>query len=166
MTAPKNQVPVFALGPDSSWNDLENAMAGSANHQLSSSGKILPLMFFAPLTEPENPDAWLPMKAVPDNLLVVSIERKVDVIVGTALQQAAAASASSTAGKVATVVVDFNLPLADVYRQMTVMGICTHALTFAGKDDASFFFVRGPAGVRAFDKALRAATSERANPSV
>ena len=85
-----NTVPVFALDDSTTWLDLENAMEASVEYQSSKRGKILPLMFFAPLTEPANPDAWLPLKTLPEHLLIVSIERHIDTKVLKALKQAQA----------------------------------------------------------------------------
>jgi hypothetical protein len=156
---PINQVQVFALDNATSWSDLEDAMTGCVNYQLSKLGKILPLMFFAPMTEPDNPDAWLPMKSVPENLFIVSIERKVDITILKALTQTdVAINAIRAAGNDRILQINFNLPLEDVYRQMTVAEAFTHAHINPGRDDMSFFFVRGLATVRAFDKELRSVT--------
>ncbi len=160
MKPPAETVPVFALDAATTWADLENDMAACVQYQSDKRGKIMPLMFFAPLTEPENLDAWEPMKKLPENLLVVSIERKLDVTILQAMEQTS--TAMGVAGPAITapaVSINFDLPLADVYRQMTVAGIPTHTHTQAHKDDASFFFLRGSAAVRAFSKELRAVTS-------
>lgn len=152
-------VPVFALDADSTWADLENAMAGCAEYQSSKRGKILPLLLFAPMTEPENPDAWEPMKVLPENLLMVSIERHLDARILKALQQAEAVCGETQhAATCPAVRIDFELPLADVYEQMTRAEIGSFALTYPGKDDPSFFFLRGEAAIRAFDAELRKVT--------
>ncbi len=160
MKASPNTAPVFALDAATTWADLENDMTACAQYQSDKLGKIIPLMLFAPMTEPENLDAWEPLKTLPENLLVVSIERKVDQTILQALRQTEAilwpGHPSVTAPAVS---INFNLPLADVYRQMTVAGIPTHTHTQAHKDDPSFFFLRGSAAVQAFSKELRAVTS-------
>ncbi|MCX6900460.1 MAG: hypothetical protein NT105_17405 [Verrucomicrobia bacterium] len=48
---------------------------------------------------------------------------------------------------------------ADVFRQMTVAGVVACSRRLPDKEDSSFFFVRGAAAVRVFDKGLRAVTS-------
>jgi hypothetical protein len=155
-----NTAPVFALDAATTWADLENDMAACVQYQSDKLGKIIPLMLFAPLTEPENLDAWEPMKKLPENLLVVSIERKVDVTILQAIRQAEAIlGAVQQAVAAPAVSINFELPLADVYRQMTVAGIPIHTHTQAHKDDPSFFFLRGSAAVKAFSKELRAVTS-------
>ena len=144
-------LPVFALDAASPWADLENAMAGSAEYQASRRGRILPLLLFAPMTEPENPDAWEPMKALPENLLIISIERPMDNRILRALQQAAAVCGETQHAAACPLVrIDFELPLANVYEQMAGAGILSYALTHPGKDDSSFFLLRGSAAVRAF----------------
>jgi hypothetical protein len=154
-----NTAPVFALDKSTSWADLENDMAACVQYQSDKRGKILPLMFFAPMTEPENLDAWEPMKTVPENLLIVSIERKVDVTILKALQQAEDILGEIRhAASFPSLSINYSLPLADVYRQMTVAGILAYTFTQAHKDDASFFFLRGNAAVRAFDRELRNVT--------
>jgi hypothetical protein len=152
-------IPVFALDETTTWVDLEDAMEGSVEFQSSKRGKILPLMCFAPMTEPENLDAWEPMKVLPENLLVVSIERSWDAIILKALKRA-----EPTLGEVChaatfpLVRINFELPLADVYKQMTEVGILAYTMLYEGKDDTSFFFLRSGAAVKAFDKELRNAT--------
>jgi len=159
MNPPQNTAPVFALDATATWTDWENAMLGCVEYQSSQRGKILPLMFFAPLTEPENMDAWEPMKTLPENLLIVSIERKVDGTILQALNQAAGVLGEVRhAATFPPVRINFNLPLADVYRQMTVAGILAYTLTRDGKDDPSFFFLRGMAAVKAFNQELRNVT--------
>ena len=44
-----NNAPVFALDDTTDWDDLENVMSASAEYQSSKLGKIIPLMFFAPM---------------------------------------------------------------------------------------------------------------------
>jgi hypothetical protein len=149
-------VPVFALDADSTWTDLENAMEGCVGYQSSKRDMILPLMLFAPMTEPENPDAWEPMKVLPENLLMVSIERHLDARILKALQQAEAVCGETQhAATCAAVSIDFDLPVADVYEQMTRAEIVSFALTYTDKDDASFFFLRSEIAIRAFDAELR-----------
>lgn len=43
--------------------------------------------------------------------------------------------------------VDYEQPLSDVYRQMSEAQVLVFAQTSPGKDDPSFFFVRGGAAV-------------------
>jgi len=161
MKPASNNAPVFALDETADWEDLDNAMAASAEYQLSKLGKIIPLMFFAPMTEPDNLDAWEPLQTLPQNLFIISIERSTDAIVIQALEQAEAElgelrfSASFPAVRI-----DFEEPFADVYQQMTAADIAAFAQTSPGKDDPSFFFLRGSAAVRAFDRALRVVTAK------
>lgn len=152
-------VPIFALDTASTWYDLENAMAGSVEYQSSKRGRILPLMLFAPMTEPENPDAWEPMKGVPENLLMVSIERSMDRRILKALQWAKALCGETQHAATCPLVrIDFERPVAEVYEQMTAAGILALAHTYAGKDDPSFFFLRSEVAVRAFDAEFRKVT--------
>ena len=160
--SPSETAAVFALDAGTDWEDLLNAMEACINYQSTRRGKILPLMFFAPLTEPENLDAWEPMKTVPENLLVLSLERKVDLQLLQALEQAAPVlGAISHAATCQAILLDFKLPLADVYAQMTAAGILAYTYTQTHKDDPSYFFLRGVAAVRAFDKELRRVTDPR-----
>jgi hypothetical protein len=159
MKPSQNTAPVFALDAEATWTDWENAMEGCVEYQSSKRGKILPLMFFAPMTEPENLDAWEPMKTSPENLLIVCIERKVDATILKALKQAEAVLGEVRhAASFQAVGINFTLPLADVYRQMTVAGILAYTCTQTGKDDPSFFFLRGNAAVKAFNQELRNVT--------
>ena len=144
-------LPVFALDADSTWADLENAMAGCAEYQSSQRGRILPILLFAPMTEPENPDAWEPMESLPENMLIISIERAMDDRIVRALQQAKAVCGETQQAAACPLVrIDFELPLANAYEQMAGAGILSYALTHPGKDDPSFFLLRGAAAVRAF----------------
>jgi hypothetical protein len=161
MKPPKNPVPVFALDATTTWDDMENAMNGCVEYQTSKLGKILPLMLFAPMTAPENPDAWEPMKVLPENMLIVSIERHVDASILKALKQAEAVCGEVRhAATFPAVQINFNadLPLADAYEQMTRAEIFAFAVTYPGKDDPSFFFLRGAATVKVFASELRNAT--------
>ena len=155
-----NTAPVFALDATSTWDDLEIALDGCAAYQSAQRGKILPLAFFSPMTEPENMDAWEPMKTAPENLLIVSIERAVDATILKALLQAKA-----TVGEIhvafpdSHVQIDFGLPLADVYRQMADAGILAATMIRGDTDALSFFFLRARSAVQAFDRELRKVTS-------
>jgi hypothetical protein len=147
-------LPIFALEASSGWDDLQDAISGNANYQLTQLGTIIPLLLFAPLTTPENLDAWVPMKTAPENLLIISIARKMDARVLQALQQADAdLGGVRHAATCPTLSVNFELPVADVYAQMTATGILAYTLT--RPDDPSFFFLRTPAAVQAFDRELR-----------
>ena len=102
------------------------------------------------------------MKTVPDNLLIVSIERKVDLQLLQALKQAELALGTVRhALAFPAIRLNFKLPLSDVYAQMGATGILAYVLTNSGKDDPSYFFLRGKAAVRAFDKELRVVTAQR-----
>jgi hypothetical protein len=154
-----NNAPVFALDETTDWEDLENAISASADYQSRKLGKIIPLMFFAPLTTPENLDAWEPMKTTPDNLLIVSMERSADEKLIKALELAKPELGElKLAGAFPAVQIDFEVPLAEVYQQMEAAGIAAYTQTFSGPDAPSFFFLRGGAGVLAFDRALRQVT--------
>jgi hypothetical protein len=157
--SPAETALVFALDKSTAWEDLENAMAACVNYQSAKRGKILPLMFFAPMTEPDNLDAWEPMKQVPENLLVVSIERKVDRTILQALQQAEDVLGEIRhAASFPSVSLNYGLPLAEVYRQMADAEILAYTFTQTHQDDPSFFFLRGLAAVKAFDRELRNVT--------
>ena len=134
-------------------------MAGCVEYQSSKRGKILPIMCFSPMTEPENLDAWEPMKLLPENLLIICIERKVDARILKALWRAEAVVGEVChEGTRTGMGINFELPLADVYRQMGSAEIRAYAFTRMGVDDASFFFIRGGEAVRAFDRELRKLT--------
>lgn len=161
MSTPRNNnAPVFALDETTDWEDLENAMAASVEYQSRKMGKIIPLMFFAPMTEPENLDAWVPMKATPENLLIVSIERSTDAVIFRALDKAEGTLGEMRlAPSCPEVSVDHEEPLAVIYEQMADGGIESYAAPGSGEDAPSFFFLRGKESVLAFDRALRAVTS-------
>jgi hypothetical protein len=153
-------LPVFALDASGGWNDLRDAISGNANYQVTVRGAIIPLLLFAPLTTPDNLDAWAPMRATPENLLVVSIARKVDAMVLRALAQTEAELGPVRhAATCPAVRLNLALPLADVYTQMTAAGILVFTNTQTNPDAPSFFFLRGPAAVLAFDRELRHVTS-------
>jgi hypothetical protein len=161
MKPASNNAPVFALDETTDWEDLENAMAGCVEYQFRKLGKIIPLMFFAPMTEPVNLDAWEPLNALPENLFIVSIERSTDTTVIQALQHAEAElGVLQFAASCPAVRIDFEEPLADVYEQMAAAGVTAFANPQPGRDDPSFFFLRGSASVRAFDRALRVVTAK------
>ena len=163
--SPTESALVFALDKSTTWADLENDMTACVNYQSAKRDKILPLMFFAPMTEPDNLDVWEPMKQVPENLLVVSIERKVDRTLLQALQQAEDVLGEIRhAASFPSININYSLPLADVYRQMAGAEILAYTLTQTHKDDASFFFLRGLAAVKAFDRELRKVTRKQAVP--
>lgn len=160
-------VPIFPLGEETTWDDIENAMAGSAEYQSSKLGRIIPLMFFAPLTEPPNPDAWEPLRTTPLNLLVISIERQTDATMREALRQAAAvlgAPEPAFGFGLPGMEMEEEGPLAAVYEQMTAADLRFHAFEQTGEDDPSFYFIRGGAAVRAFHRGLRAATGGSVKP--
>lgn len=163
MKPASNTAPVFALAEETTWDDVDNAMAASAEYQSSKLGKIIPLIFFAPLTEPANPDAWEPMGKMPLNLLIVSIERSTDATVREALRNAAAdlGAPEPALGFVPPgmeIEIEDEGLLAEVYERMTAADLRFHAHEQTGEDDPSFYFVRGGAAVRAFDRALRKVT--------
>jgi hypothetical protein len=51
-----NTLPVFALGEESTWEDLENGMEALVEHHVAKGAKFGPLMCFAPMMEPADPD--------------------------------------------------------------------------------------------------------------
>lgn len=57
--------------------------------------------------------------------------------------------------------IDFAQPFADVYRQMEAAEIAAFATPQPGRDDPSFFFIRGSDAVVAFDRGLRAVTASK-----
>jgi hypothetical protein len=141
---------VFALSAESDWDDLVNAMAASANYQ-NRLGKILPLFLFAPMTEPQNPDTWEPLKTLPENLLMISIERHIDRRVVHALQQIKrlCGEIHQSGSFPILVQIDDKQPVADVYSQMERSGIRAYA-RMNGGTDPSFFFLRGADAVKGF----------------
>ncbi len=78
MTRPRFGVPAFALDASTDWDDLENALEASAQYQSDHLHRIMPLFAFVPMTEPADPDAWVPFIGPLENLLLVSIERRAD----------------------------------------------------------------------------------------
>ena len=162
MNPPQNNAAVFPLDEDFSWEDLEDAMTGCANWQSANRGKIIPLLFFAPMTAPQNPDAWEPMKGSPQHLFIISIERSSDATLMKALTHAAPALGEvRDAWDCPQLTLDFALPLADVFAKMAAADVSACTLTKLGKDDASFFFIRGPEAVQAFSNGLRWATRSK-----
>lgn len=148
------RLPVFALGAESDWEDLRNAMEAAANYQLNQLGKIYPLFLFAALTEPANPDTWEPLKTLPENLLIISIERSMDNRVLNALFRAKfVCGETRKAADCPAVQVDVQRPVAEVYQQMAVAGVRSFAYPSA-QADACFFFLRGGAAVKALAKEL------------
>lgn len=159
MKSSPNIAPVFALDETTDWEDLENDMTASADYQARKLGKIIPLMFFAPMTTPENLDAWEPVKTPPDNLLIVSMERSADNKLIKAIELAEPELGElKTTSSFPAVQVDYEKPLASVYQQMQAADIAAYAQIFTHPDAPSFFFLRGNAGVLAFNRALRQVT--------
>jgi hypothetical protein len=111
-------------------------------------------MLFAPMTEPENPDTWQPMKVLPENLLLVSIARSWD-----ALMLKAFARARDVLGQPATVFPSvWSRPealIADIYSAMAKSGMVSYKELHEDKDDLSFFFLRGRETIQAFNDSLR-----------
>jgi hypothetical protein len=155
----QNNLPVFALDPFLKWNDLENAIEGCVQYQNATTGKIRPVMLFAPMTEPENPDTWQPMKVLPENLLLISIERSWD-----ALLLKAFARARAVLGQPAAIFPSvWSQPqalIADLYSEMTKAGMVSYKELHDGKDDLSFFFLRGREPIQAFNDSLRQLTKK------
>jgi hypothetical protein len=151
---PQNNLPVFALDPFLTWNDLENAMGACVQYQSSTTGIIRPVMLFAPMTEPENPDTWQPMKVLPENLLLVSIERSWDALMLKAFDRA-----RDVLGQPATVFPSvWGRPealIADIYSAMAKSGMVSYKELHEDKDDPSFFFLRGRETIQAFNDSLR-----------
>ncbi|MBL9133390.1 MAG: hypothetical protein JNG86_19420 [Verrucomicrobiaceae bacterium] len=162
MKPASNNAPVFALDDSSDWDDLDNVMAASAEYQQKHHGRIIPLMFFAPMTEPENLDAWLPMRTTPERLFIVSIERSTDALLMKAFEHAEAELGDlRLSASCPQVSIDFEEPFAHVYEQMEAADIAAFANPMSGRDDPSFFFVRGLDAVRAFDRGLRTVTARK-----
>jgi len=151
---PQNSLPVFALDPFLTWSDLENAIEGCVQYQNSTTGKIRPVMLFAPMTEPANPDTWQPMKVLPDNLLLVSIERSWDALMLKAFARARDVLGQPTA-VFPSVWSQPQALIADIYSEMAKSGVVSYQELHADKDDLSFFFLRGRATIQAFNDSLR-----------
>jgi hypothetical protein len=151
---PHISLPVFALDPFLAWSDLENAMEACVQYQNTTTGKILPLMLFAPMTEPENPDTWQPMKVLPENLLLVSIARSWDALMLKAFDRS-----RDVLGQPATVFPSvLSRPealIADIYSAMAKSGMVSYKELHEDKDDLSFFFLRGRETIQAFYDSLR-----------
>jgi hypothetical protein len=128
-------------------------------YQKATTGKIRPVMLFAPMTEPENPDTWQPMKVLPENLLLISIERSWD-----ALMLQAFARARDVLGQPAAVFPSvWSQPqalIAGLYSEMTKAGIVSYKELHDGKDDLSFFFLRGREPIKAFNDSLHRLTKK------
>jgi hypothetical protein len=152
---PINRLPVFALNSESDWDDLLNALQASVNYQLNKFGHFYPLHLFAPLTEPANADVWEPLKTLPENLLMVSMERCMDARVLNALLRAQfVCGPTPQTGDARAIPVDMERPLAEVYQQMASANLRSFAFTKKTVEDPSFFFLRGEAAVKAFAKEL------------
>jgi hypothetical protein len=145
------------------WDDLEDAMSGCVNWQSANRGKIIPLLFFAPMTAPANPDAWEPLQGPPQNLFIISIEYSSDATLRRAIRHA-----SGVLGDLrepdncphVDIALDGH-PIAEVYAQMEAAGITAYRYSSLLKDDLSFFFIRGPEAVQAFSQGLRRATARK-----
>jgi hypothetical protein len=153
--------PIFALAASTVWDDLLNAMEAYIQYEMTTTGQFTPLFLFAPMTEPDNPDAWEPLKTIPENCLVISISRDWDPMILEALEHE-----KETIGLVrnpgnTSVCVNRTLPISDVYRQMNRVEINVYNLMGTHPDDPSFFFLRGEMTVRAFDKGLRHVTRDK-----
>ena len=163
MSQPDDPIPVFALDETYGWEDLEDAMSGCVEWQSANRGKIIPLMLFAPMTEPENPDGWEPMKVMPDGLLAISIERTWDALLFKALKRAhRVVGPVPDARHCREVTIDFEAPLAEIYRQMDTAKVRAFTMVKPGRDDPSFFFLRGRAAVQALSDGLQQATRRKA----
>ncbi|MCX7010512.1 MAG: hypothetical protein NTY53_25260 [Kiritimatiellaeota bacterium] len=151
----KNILPVFALEANTTWHDMQNAIHAAAAYQRDQGGNRVPIFLFAPLTEPENLDAWEPMKIEPENLLVVSLERKWDEIILQALAHARLESDTPLPLPHGPEIdPNFDLPLADLYRQLVATDSLGYFLPHLVEHAPSMFFVRGTIGVRTFKKIL------------
>jgi len=156
---PPNNLPVFALDSSWAWNDLEDAMEACVQYQNTTTGKIRPVMLFAPMTEPENPDTWQPMKVLPENLLLLSIERSWDALMLKALARIPAVAGQPVA-RFPSVWSTPQALIADIYSEMAKAGLASHKELHDGKDDVSVFFLRGRQTVQAFNDSLRSITKK------
>ena len=164
MIASNNEMPVFALDETSEWEDLENSLAASVEYQSRVKGKFFPIFLFAPMCEPANPDAWEPLKVLPDDLLIVCIARSWDALVLKTLSHAAPVVGEVyRAASCPTVQIDFDVEIAAAYEQMEKADITAFARTQSGEDDLSFFLLRGHDAVVAFDRSLREVTAKGAS---
>src|SRR3954468_16456997 len=87
MSSP-NTLPIFALGEESTWEDLENGIAAAVEWQNAKHGRFGPLIGFAPTMEPADPDTWEPVKTGLVNVLIVSMERSADEVLLKACRRA------------------------------------------------------------------------------
>lgn len=156
---PPNNLPVFALDSSWAWNDLEIAMEACVQYQNTTTGQIRPLMLFAPMTEPENPDTWQPMKVLPENLLLLSIARSWDALMLKAFARIPAVSGQPVA-RFPSVWSRPQALIADLYSEMAKAELASHKELHDGKDDVSFFFLRGRQTVQAFNDSLRSITKK------
>jgi hypothetical protein len=148
--------PVFALGPEATWDDLINAIEASVQYCSDTYGRFGPMSAFAPLTEPANPDRWEPMRTPPSNLLVTSIERKEDARLLKAFARAEneiRPLLHESPGS--PVQIDYERLIADVYDQMERSEVIAFCHTNSNPDDPSFFFLRGLAAINSVNKYLR-----------
>ncbi len=163
MPSPRNNAAVFALDADFLWDDLEDAMSGCVNWQSANRGRIIPLLFFAPMTAPANPDAWEPIQGPPRHLFIISIEHSSDATLRRAIRHASAVLGDlREPANCAEVDIAFDgHPIAEVYAQMEAAGILAYRYSSLAKDDVSFFFIRGPGAVQAFGQGLLRATAKK-----
>lgn len=146
-------VPVFALDEAFGWDDLEDAITGPVEYQSTHRGIVLPVMFFCPMTTPENLDAWEPMKEFPEDLFIVSIERTMDDRILRALRAAEPViGVTALAAEFPAVKVNEDLPISDVYHQMLKANVVSFAMPLPHKDDPSFFLLQGWDAVNAFNE--------------
>ncbi|MEP6810776.1 MAG: hypothetical protein ABI992_11075 [Chthoniobacterales bacterium] len=152
-------ISVFPLAASTDWvDDLENALDASMQTQRAIRGEFYPLFAFSPMTEPANPDAWEPLGYLPQDLFLISIERSWDKKILRALAQLereGMAVAHATAAAAPLVIIDEAGLIADVYDQMAAAELTVFTKTGDDVDSMSFFFIRGEAAVRAFDRELR-----------
>ncbi len=152
----------FALGKETTWDGLTNAMEAYLRHETATTGTFTPLFFFAPTTEPANPDLWQPLPGMAENTLIISIARHWDTTIVKALEHM-----KDSIGKIyypgdTSIGINYTLPIADVYQQMNRAEINIYSRTGTHPDDPSFYFVRGEATMRAFDQGLRYVTRNKA----
>jgi hypothetical protein len=157
MNQQESWVPIFALGVSADWDDLANALQASVQYQSRVRNAFGPLFAFAPLLEPENPDAWEPLPAWPREVLLGSIARKEDARVVKAFAQVEDHIGPLLHNSTTSAVrIDEHRLIADVYDQMDAAEVTAFCRLGSHEDDLSLFFVRGAKAIEPLNAALGA----------
>jgi len=99
------------------------------------------------------------MKVLPENLLLLSIERSWDALMLKALARIPAVAGQPVA-RFPSVWSTPQALIADLYSEMAKAGLASHKELQDGKDDVSLFFLCGRQTVQAFNDSLRSITKK------